>query len=188
VHRDFKSENVMPVPAGAGDRAVITISVASPPEGPPCDAEPEIGVAGTPSYMAPEQVRGTARSAADLYALGIVLRDGDRPAAVSREDAGRDGPGEARGDPPAPSALARPIPDGRSSRGPRAIPGERFACAHAVAALERSVRACDPMPLPAESDAFIGRERELADRFHARGKGGEGRKERRTEGAARHAR
>ena len=87
IHRDFKSQNVMLVPAGADPevRAVITdfgLARAS--------AGPDIGtvtatarITGTPAYMAPEQIEGKpVAAAADIYALGIVMYEmvtGQRP-------------------------------------------------------------------------------------------------------------
>jgi serine/threonine-protein kinase len=90
VHRDFKSANVMLVTGVSGrTRAVITdfglarnlyrsedptatMSLTQPGE-----------VAGTPDYMAPEQVLGTdVTFAADIYALGVVIYEmvtGNRP-------------------------------------------------------------------------------------------------------------
>jgi tRNA A-37 threonylcarbamoyl transferase component Bud32 len=80
VHRDFKCENVMLVPAGEemGVRAVVTdfglarrsvegnaTTVLATAQG---------VILGTPAYMAPEQVEGhPATPAADLYALGVVM-------------------------------------------------------------------------------------------------------------------
>jgi tRNA A-37 threonylcarbamoyl transferase component Bud32 len=75
VHRDFKSENVFLVnDRNVGERAVVmdfglarglhhnTIRTSS------------MGTAGTPDYMAPEQVEGKPPTPAfDIYALGIVI-------------------------------------------------------------------------------------------------------------------
>ena len=74
IHQDFKSGNVMIVPAkdGEGKRAVITdFGLAHNVR----DAERESGNSiGTPAYMAPEQIEGKAVSpATDVYALGVVL-------------------------------------------------------------------------------------------------------------------
>ncbi len=78
IHRDFKSANVMLVPAtGASPRAVVTdfglahLTVSE--EGMTSMSETGV-VVGTPAYMAPEQVEGKPlTSAADIYALGIVM-------------------------------------------------------------------------------------------------------------------
>jgi serine/threonine-protein kinase len=90
IHRDFKSANVMLVPdAGeeSGVRAVVTDfglarrSVAQ--DGESLSATMTAGIAGTPAYMAPEQVEGgTVTAAADIYALGVVMYEmvtGERP-------------------------------------------------------------------------------------------------------------
>jgi len=75
VHRDFKSDNVMLVPASAngGPRVVVTdfgLARAGEPSGLTTSA----GLKGTPAYMAPEQVSsGDVGPAADIYALGVVI-------------------------------------------------------------------------------------------------------------------
>ena len=78
VHRDFKSSNVMLVPAPAeegGVRAVITdfgLAHALVAKGPRLTKARD--VLGTPAYMSPEQLQGLAITpATDVYALGIVL-------------------------------------------------------------------------------------------------------------------
>ena len=94
IHRDFKSNNVMllaPEHPGDPHRVVVTdfglahsLSDAQVARGDSITALGE--VLGTPDYMAPEQIVGTAVSpATDIYALGIVLYEmvtGQRPFAA----------------------------------------------------------------------------------------------------------
>jgi tetratricopeptide (TPR) repeat protein len=88
VHRDFKSANVMLVPApDSGVRAVVTdfgfAHAASGDEDLAITATASGVVWGTPGYLAPEQVTGgPITPAADLYALGVVMYEmvtGSRP-------------------------------------------------------------------------------------------------------------
>ncbi|MEM1205477.1 MAG: serine/threonine-protein kinase [Acidobacteriota bacterium] len=79
VHRDFKSENVFLVPEdGGGVRAVVTdfgVARGAGAADPLAARVTGAVIVGTPAYMAPEQVEGAPEisSAADLYALGVVL-------------------------------------------------------------------------------------------------------------------
>ena len=75
VHRDFKSANVILVPAADGMRAVVTDFGLARHEEAIGRQLTEVGkVVGTLTYMAPEQLEGKlVTPAADLYALGIVL-------------------------------------------------------------------------------------------------------------------
>jgi Tol biopolymer transport system component len=78
VHRDFKSGNVMLVPAGEGEppRVVVTdFGLAwSTTEASPAVTTASGFVLGTPAYIAPEQVEGEkATAAVDQYALGVVM-------------------------------------------------------------------------------------------------------------------
>jgi tetratricopeptide (TPR) repeat protein len=81
IHRDFKSANVILVPQGpgsAGVRAVVTdfgLARRDPGAGGSIVTDTfTTAVAGTPAYMAPEQIEGGPITAAtDIYALGIVM-------------------------------------------------------------------------------------------------------------------
>src|SRR5215472_9886812 len=80
VHRDFKSENVVLVPAPErpyGVRAVVTdfgLARTASVVDAPATLTQTGGLLGTPGYMAPEQVEGgQVTASADLYALGVVI-------------------------------------------------------------------------------------------------------------------
>lgn len=82
VHRDLKSANVMLVPRQEGERAVITdfglakLRPRAIPVGEPASSITQTGAwAGTPAYMAPEQLDGSNRisTAVDIYALGVMM-------------------------------------------------------------------------------------------------------------------
>ncbi len=82
IHRDFKSGNVMLVPSSRGERAVVTDFGLARGESQD-RAEAAVagglpgrgsGMAGTPAYMAPEQLnRGEITPAVDVYAFGVVI-------------------------------------------------------------------------------------------------------------------
>jgi len=75
VHRDLKSANVLLVPAQSGVRAVITDFGLAKEIRAGADLTVTVSeVAGTPAYMAPEQLAGKPASrAADIHALGVVM-------------------------------------------------------------------------------------------------------------------
>jgi tetratricopeptide (TPR) repeat protein len=97
VHRDFKSSNVLLVPAKGGPRVVVTdFGLARAPSGEEDASGASLtgaGLVGTPFYMAPEQVSGgKIGPGADLYSLGVVLYemvtgrlpfDGDSPLSIA---------------------------------------------------------------------------------------------------------
>ncbi len=120
VHRDFKSGNIMLVPTHDGFRAVVTdFGLARTGEPvPPQDASEPLGqgpagekgeIAGTPAYMAPEQMRGeSAGPATDVYAFGVVMCEMLLGRRLSAEDlsAGRSHP-SPRDSTPADAGEAR---------------------------------------------------------------------------------
>ena len=84
IHRDIKSNNIMLDGAGAHVRLWITdFGLARALQG-ETTLSGRGGVAGTPSYIAPELLHGHPPSqASDLYAFGIVMHEvftGEKPA------------------------------------------------------------------------------------------------------------
>jgi eukaryotic-like serine/threonine-protein kinase len=75
IHRDFKSDNILIVPAGSGRREVARIADFGLAMSTTEDVRlTTTGVACTPAYAAPEQLRGRAIDhRVDLYGLGATL-------------------------------------------------------------------------------------------------------------------
>jgi serine/threonine protein kinase/Tfp pilus assembly protein PilF len=98
IHRDFKTSNVMLVPNGSGDCVKVTDFGLARSVSTKGKSELTISgqVMGTPAYMAPEQFRGKATVASDIYALGVVMYEmvtGERPRQADGGAAGRPAPG-----------------------------------------------------------------------------------------------
>jgi predicted ATPase/tetratricopeptide (TPR) repeat protein len=184
LHLDFKSSNVILAGDPGRELAVITdFGLAR-------TVEPTIGVAderrepgpkprsiaGTPAYMAPEQVRGEAAGpAADIYALGVVLYEmvtgklpfaGRTPIDVAQRRLDEDAPSPR---------MTVPDLDERWNAVVRRClerePERRYASAAEVpAALAGRIAVLPPArentfsgrhALPPELDSFVGREIEL---------------------------
>jgi tetratricopeptide (TPR) repeat protein/tRNA A-37 threonylcarbamoyl transferase component Bud32 len=142
VHRDFKSNNVMLLDepdSYSRPRVVVTDFGLAHKLGNPEGTMTNSGeLLGTPDYMAPEQIEGTAVTpATDVYALGIVMYEmvtGVRPFAADTPFASvmkrMSGPTPAR-----PRELVRDLPwdwDATIMRCLSRRPDERFASATAV--------------------------------------------------------
>ena len=182
VHRDFKSGNVMLVRGTAGERAVVTdFGVASAAAGSTIAVEKDRTqpIVGTPAYMAPEQVRGEeVGPAADIYALGVVLYEmvtgrlpfeGRTAIEVAKQRLSQAAP--------SPRIVVKEVDDRWEAVILRCLaqkPGDRFGQAEEVAAAlqgQTPVAAVGALgaplrighTLPAEPDAFVGRERELEE-------------------------
>jgi serine/threonine protein kinase/predicted ATPase/Flp pilus assembly protein TadD len=183
VHRDFKTSNIMLVTKDGGEQAVVTdfgIARAASRKRGGEDLERAPGpIVGTPTYMAPEQVRGEeVGPAADIYALGIVLYEivtgtvpftGDSAIEVARRRLAEE--------PPSPRQLVPDLDDRWEAVILRCLalePRRRFGRAEEVAdalvgrsPVERTASIDLTMgawhTLPAERDPFVGRALESQD-------------------------
>jgi serine/threonine protein kinase len=150
IHRDFKSANVMLVPAASADepRVVVTDFGVARAIGGGFDSMTDVPqIVGTPAYVAPEQVEDRdVTAAADIYAFGVVLYEmmterlpftGNSPAATLLK--------RFRERPTPPRLYAKSLPPEWEAAILRCLerePGDRFATAEdAVKALVSRRRA-----------------------------------------------
>ncbi len=163
LHRDIKPSNVLVTPEGR----VVLLDFGLVTELDPTAGDgPE--VAGTVSYMAPEQAAGQPLGAAsDWYAVGALLYQaltGRLPFEGSRSRVLSD---KQRLDPPAPSAYAPGLPDDLSALC-RALlarrPEDRPGAAEILRRLGEGNGAAGPTPPPAaraRPAPLVGRQRHL---------------------------
>ena len=152
IHRDLKPQNVM---LGAFGEVLVLdwgVARAARPALPPLAAAEAVTAAGTPGYMAPEQMQGDADERADVYGLGgllFFLLTRSHPSA-SPETAEQWESGA-----PVPAAL-RAI----CERARAADPADRYQSASSMAA--DVVNYLDALPVAAHSEGIIERARRIA--------------------------
>jgi len=73
-HRDLKPENIMLQDWGEGQESVklIDFGMATVKDSQIAAGSEASKVAGTPAYMAPEQLKGNPSASSDIYALGVI--------------------------------------------------------------------------------------------------------------------
>ena len=84
VHRDIKPKNIM----RRRDGQLVLIDFGAVKDAVHASFDPGMSLVGTVGYMAPEQLRGQASPASDLYAVGMVgvfLLSGQEPASLIDE-------------------------------------------------------------------------------------------------------
>ena len=90
IHRDLKPENVMLCDLGGGKEMPVLVDFGIATVSEPGHSEPQhTRVAGSYSYMAPEQMSGTPSAASDIYSLGVIAYEmvtGVRPFKLSASD------------------------------------------------------------------------------------------------------
>ncbi|MFH1568416.1 MAG: serine/threonine-protein kinase, partial [Gemmatimonadota bacterium] len=197
VHRDLKPDNALITPAG--DLKILDFGVARL-EGTATLTGPG-EVAGTPEYMAPEQILGEpVGPEADLYAAGVMLYEmlagsppfaAESPATLVYHQLNEDPPAPSTRNPHLPRALDRlvlrlldKLPENRGGSARHALDElERIRRHRALTRLPAGTRAAAEEAEAADTELrtaafhprFVGRQRELATlEGHVRALGGGG--------------
>jgi tetratricopeptide (TPR) repeat protein len=183
VHRDFKPGNVIIVNRDGCEQAVVTdfgiaraASLGAFQGGGPWN--PQGGpspLLGTPSYMAPEQVRGEeAGPAADIYAFGVVLYEMLTGTLPFRGDSDLEAAADRRIVPDLDQGWEAVIlrclalePTERFRRAEELAGALRGCTRREIAASPEALPGASPraacLSLPAERDSFFGRSDESED-------------------------
>jgi serine/threonine protein kinase len=152
VHRDVKPENVMLQTSGGGEYAILIDFGLATVEDPRARSRDRETWAGTPLYMAPEQLRGNPVPASDVWALGVVAYEmvtGGRPFSQADLLALQDAPRAFT----RPRALRPDLPQAAQEVLLKALsyePVRRYAHAHEMG--EAFLRAVDEPPPPPTRD------------------------------------
>ena len=158
IHRDLKPQNVMLTPASGSRLLDFGLAARSVMAAAAADQSPTIsegsGLAGTPAYMAPEQVQQQpVDGRADLFALGAVLYEclTGRPP-FSGASLLQLFTAVVETDPPPPSSLRpglNPAWDALCARLLAKSPDGRFQSAAAVVTALRELAGSGPLPAAA---------------------------------------
>lgn len=83
IHRDLKPENILLLDVDGEEQIrLIDFGIAAVRDAISAGLQHTKHIAGTPAYMAPEQLAGQAEAASDIYAMGVIayeLATGKRP-------------------------------------------------------------------------------------------------------------